>query len=719
MEIFSYFRGLLSREKAAPPLTRFDGDWTTMGGETVSSVNNRNLLANNEEWVAIAADKVANSVASIRFKVMRYSTTDDEQEVFDGPLVEFLEQPALNLTGKDFIYLSTVYKELTGNAFWRKGKNNKLEVLVPTNVSPEINPAGKLTGYRYSMGTVQEVLSPDKVLHDRYVDPSRPYWGKGKLAKVARWVDISSFSNEFLRRFFINGATFGGFIETEEESQERINLIKAGLQNDHVGVANSHKTGVLPKGAKYQKVTANMAEIEMGATDDRYRDKILAAFGVPKNILGMTQGENRATVEGTEYAFLKHTIKPIADDLVEFLNVHIAPLYDPTGRTYFAYEDFIPKNMDHELKEREIALNRQPYMTVNEVRASQGLPSVKGGDVVYGSPLLVPLGTPPEALEDDEDDDKGNEPPKAAKARQRAVPPHVRQAAVKDAKLTRTVDGIADKLSELLTRDATYQDRDAKDAAAHKDFTGRVGAFTKRMEQAIKDFNSRQQSQVLLDLTSITKAVAQGDLWDTTQEVQLMVDVVTPILAGLLTEQILAEWEAQGFAGVFPSGSDLIKNVTERVARRLGKTYNKTTAKLIAATLNEGINAGDSMAQLRTRVQEVYAYGNMVRAKMVAHTETFYVANKANDIAYRASGVVKTKRWYTAEDERVCPFCGPMHGRIVDVSEAFFKKGDTYSVVDGAGKTDTMKLNYRRMEVPPLHPDCRCFIRPEEISIAD
>jgi hypothetical protein len=61
----------------------------------------------------------------------------------------------------------------------------------------------------------------------------------------------------------------------------------------------------------------------------------------------------------------------------------------------------------------------------------------------------------------------------------------------------------------------------------------------------------------------------------------------------------------------------------------------------------------------------------------------------------------------------VCPYCGPMHGRVIDVSDNFFGKGETVSGSDGS----TMETNYRAIDVP-LHTNCRCFIRPEQIEVA-
>lgn len=44
------------------------------------------------------------------------------------------------------------------------------------------------------------------------------------------------------------------------------------------------------------------------------------------------------------------------------------------------------------------------------------------------------------------------------------------------------------------------------------------------------------------------------------------------------------------------------------------------------------------------------------RAALIAKTESFRAANGANKEAWKASGVVQTIRWYSAEDSKVCQF---------------------------------------------------------------
>lgn len=679
MEFFSKLFGAKSKKSVS------DGGnaWTTLntGG---SDVSEQNLLLNNKEWVFIAVDKISKAVSSVRFKVMK-TAKDQDEEIFDHKLVSFLERPHPQFTGKDFIYLNTAYKELTGNAFWLKGEDGKsISPLIPIHVTPVVKDE-ELIGYKYVQGVKTHFYLIDKVVHDRYVDPRKPYWGIGKLEKIAKWVDTASYANDFNRLFFLNGASFGGFIETEEESKERIELIKIGIANQHTGVKNAHKIGVLPKGSKFTGATATMQDMQFSELDDRYRDKILAGFGVPKTLAGFTTDVNRASAEASEYIFAKYTIKPIVDDFVEFLNQYIVPMFDNTGQVYISYDNFIPDDNATLLEERKASLANQAYKTINEVRSEVGLPPITGGDSVYGSPFGVQIGEP-----------------------------IVKSSAPKRMRGKKSMsDLIAEKAIEKMSETKVEVKEMDLDELRHKDFVSRVTDYQKQLANKIKDFNMRQKKEVMEKLGRITKAVSKSDIYNYDDEVGIMVDFVTPILNGLATEQAIKEWEDQGFPGVFNPTESNIKKIVELSAKRMSKSYNDTTLLLLKQAINDGIQSGDGVPQIAQRVNDVYEFSDTYRALMTAHTEAFYTANESSREAYKQSGVVRTIRWYTSEDERVCEFCAPMNGKVIDVKEIFFKKGETIQGINGG----SMNTDYRSIDVPPLHPNCNCFIRPEDISI--
>ena len=91
------------------------------------------------------------------------------------------------------------------------------------------------------------------------------------------------------------------------------------------------------------------------------------------------------------------------------------------------------------------------------------------------------------------------------------------------------------------------------------------------------------------------------------------------------------------------------------------------------------------------------------RALMIARTEVMYALNSGRLMVWR-EGVklghipaTARKRWITAEDERTCAVCEPMHGVTVPLD-------DLFTITFAKEKTATY-------DSPPPHPHCRCILQ--------
>lgn len=73
------------------------------------------------------------------------------------------------------------------------------------------------------------------------------------------------------------------------------------------------------------------------------------------------------------------------------------------------------------------------------------------------------------------------------------------------------------------------------------------------------------------------------------------------------------------------------------------------------------------------------------RAESIAITETTRAFSAGNALLWSIVGVISSYRWNTQRDERVCPYCAPLDGRIFPMSSSVR---------------------------PPRHPNCRCWIAP-------
>ncbi|MGB7915289.1 MAG: hypothetical protein WCF79_08375, partial [Rhodomicrobium sp.] len=95
----------------------------------------------------------------------------------------------------------------------------------------------------------------------------------------------------------------------------------------------------------------------------------------------------------------------------------------------------------------------------------------------------------------------------------------------------------------------------------------------------------------------------------------------------------------------------------------------------------------------------------------LAETISFGASNLANRRAWQQSGVVKTLKWFAADDADMCGLCAILNGKIVSVNDCFLKKGDVVTDNNGASI-----IIVRNIEAPPLHEGCRCYCRPEGIA---
>lgn len=138
---------------------------------------------------------------------------------------------------------------------------------------------------------------------------------------------------------------------------------------------------------------------------------------------------------------------------------------------------------------------------------------------------------------------------------------------------------------------------------------------------------------------------------------------------------------------------DMANEAAARWAIRYGDNLvgalAKTTTPRIQALVADWIQNAEPLSALIRRIKDgpLYSYD---RARTIAVTETTRAFAQGNIEAWQASGVVKKHEWVTSNDERVCPICGPLHGRIVAIGEEF-----------APGIT-----------APPAHPRCRCGLNP-------
>lgn len=95
---------------------------------------------------------------------------------------------------------------------------------------------------------------------------------------------------------------------------------------------------------------------------------------------------------------------------------------------------------------------------------------------------------------------------------------------------------------------------------------------------------------------------------------------------------------------------------------------NNTTRQKAVQTINQWLTSGDSLQALEAQLAPLFG---SQRAAMIASTEVTRMFAVGNELIWASTGMVGAKVWRSARDERVCPVCGPLDGKIVGFTSPF------------------------------------------------
>jgi hypothetical protein len=155
----------------------------------------------------------------------------------------------------------------------------------------------------------------------------------------------------------------------------------------------------------------------------------------------------------------------------------------------------------------------------------------------------------------------------------------------------------------------------------------------------------------------------------------------------------------------FGDANPLAVRAAQNSATRLATSVSEDVASRISAIVADGVDAGLTTDEI---AEQIAAAGGMSpeRAQMIARTESAYAYTEGRIEAWKDTGVVQGKRWLLSPD--ACEFCEAAareYGqKTIPLDQPFYVIPHTLAGTRGG----TMRLTYRNVDGPPLHPNCRC-----------
>jgi HK97 family phage portal protein len=200
------------------------------------SVDASKAMGNFTGWTFAAVNAIASEVSNIQLRLYQIKG-DDHEEQDDHPLLDLLEGVNEHMTGIELKYVTMAHLELTGNCYWLlDGVNDDrtppraIYPLNPGRVRVKLDKTAfpyKLDHYEFTLDGKVFRFEPHQILHIKYPDPGDPFVGIGIPQTIPSWIDSDNYAMEYNRKFFINGASVGLYIQTDTNVEANIDRIRA------------------------------------------------------------------------------------------------------------------------------------------------------------------------------------------------------------------------------------------------------------------------------------------------------------------------------------------------------------------------------------------------------------------------------------------------------------------------------------------------------------
>ena len=546
--------------------------------------------------------------------------------------------------------------------------------------------------YQYSFQNPQMkplLFEPDEIIYGKVGSNTDHYpYGWSPLQSIQQEVELMIQSTRFNKEFFKNNAVPDGIVSipTELDNLERFQTNwKQQVQG------KPHKLVFHNADASFTPLAMNNKDMEWLEGQKWYFHTIFAAYGLSPQEVGFYENSNRSTGESQERVSVKNAIKPYLVLIEEKINREIIPELTGSDDIMFKFfpKDDATEKIEHD---QQMAKLNAGVITINEMRAGEGLDPVEWGDQPMSMFMQDRfMENQPEEKEDARDDNKEDrDDKKEERDSKKNITPFINKEAEpivqEDAK--DYADFLKQKFIKWEKEINSFLDSTLSDEFIHKN------PNKDRIEKTFGEFLMRLFNTVnTADFFTQLKAVVTATLKQGTElaEKELGIDVGVGINFEQQTES-LTQRQLDGFyvdgkpwSGLKGVASDLQEQIRERVAK--GITDQTTLTKVKD-------EVKDLMVQYKggKRVTGEVTEG---RAMRIARTESNRFVNQGKLAAYKDSGLKGKKRWNSFEDDRTSHVCIKLDREVVGLD-------DTFKVtVDG---------KYYEFTTPPAHPNCRSVI---------
>ena len=651
-----------------------------------------------------AVTKISTDLSNVSGKLFRVKANGDRDEITDHPFLDFMARPnpLPYMTRSAFWKLHETYLMIKGEGqavIERDAAGYPAELWpIPPHWVADI-PRLDFPYYTIrSRDGLQRLVPVADMFIVRQLNPLDPYGrGLGDAEPVADEIETDEYMAKWAKKFFFNDATPPVLMSAPGITKDEYDRFTAAWNDRHRGMGNSHKMGIIPRDVTVNKLVDSQREMDFAESRKDLRDAVNAHFGVPPEILGIVENSNRATATQAKIIYAENVLTPRLTARQDAINSQLLPFWGED--LLWEYDEIVPEDTEFRLKMSNAGLSGSA-MLVDEWREQNGFDPLPNG---AGQVLFVPyasLPTRPEELTESARINAG-ETETPASAASEAAPEQEPLPGMKGSSRRRIQLARRERAQLLAVQERAVRRSMERFFAAQ---TAEVVAAMRRgHKDSREDFQQRIQSGLGLtfDIEAARRLAKEAleQLIDWNAQDEALAAVLNPVWEEAFQAGARSMEEAFGIKALqAPRLTDYLRQYgLERV-----KGINATTRDKLASSLADGLEAGESTAQLVKRVQEHMPKVQRERAASIALSEA-HTSLQAGSFEQMKYGGVRTKTWVTAGDSDVRDSHQNIYPRTIPIHERF-SNGLLYPGEPGADPSEVC--------------NCRCDLLPGDFEEA-
>lgn len=346
--------------------------------------------------VRTVVDFIARNIAQLGLHVFRRVSDTDRERLADHPLARLIGRPNHATTRYRMIESTLIDFGVHWNAYWvkvRAGGGMVLARIPPQNMTVE----GALVPTKYTLtwGGQTKEYAPADVVHFR--GHGSTIRGVSPLETLRQVLAEEYEAGKHRAGFWANAARMSGVIErpagAPEWSPQARSRFKAEFEALYSGAANSGRTAILEEGMTWKEASFSPRDSEYLAGRKLTREEVARAYHVPLPMVGILDNATFSNIKEQHKQLYQDCLGPWLVQIEEELELQLLPEFDDTDRVYLEFN--IAEKLKGSFEEQAQALSSavgRPWLTADEARARQNLPSLGGDAAQLVTPLNVLVG---------------------------------------------------------------------------------------------------------------------------------------------------------------------------------------------------------------------------------------------------------------------------------------------------------------------------------------